>query len=78
MKTVMSCPYCHGTRRIAVEPGSSLRYPCPDCTQPIDDDDDEAASEIEDKTRGHARDVAHEIQSQSPAALMGAINPPKN
>lgn len=24
------CPYCQGGR-IAVEPGSSLTYPCPDC-----------------------------------------------
>lgn len=24
------CPYCH-SGRIAVEPGSSLTYPCPDC-----------------------------------------------
>lgn len=26
----MSCPYCH-SGRIAVEPGTSLTYPCPDC-----------------------------------------------
>jgi len=27
----MSCPYCHGTRRIPIEPGSTTGYECPDC-----------------------------------------------
>jgi hypothetical protein len=26
-----SCPWCNGSGSIAVEPGSTLRYSCPDC-----------------------------------------------
>jgi hypothetical protein len=29
----MSCPYCHGTRRIPIEPGSTTSYTCPDCRE---------------------------------------------
>ena len=27
------CPYCNGRGYMSVEPGSSLSYPCPDCTE---------------------------------------------
>jgi hypothetical protein len=27
----MSCPYCRGTKRIPIEPGSTTAYDCPDC-----------------------------------------------
>jgi hypothetical protein len=38
----MSCPYCHGTRRIPVEIGGSLSYDCPDCRNPAADDNKDA------------------------------------
>jgi hypothetical protein len=41
----MSCPYCHGTRRIPIEPGSTTGYECPDCRE-IDPADIVPADEL--------------------------------
>jgi len=39
------CPYCHGTRRIPIEPGSTTGYECPDCRE-IDTADIVPADEL--------------------------------
>jgi hypothetical protein len=35
------CRYCNGRGYLSVESGSSLSYPCPDCTEYEDDDDED-------------------------------------